>query len=744
MNSHIPIRELHPAMPELDGRFLPFAPDAYRPAVAPFDLEPDGSNIPLSHYLWILRRQRWKILAFVAVTLTATLVVSKRLTPIYESTAIIDVDRRMPSGVIGQEAMAGTQNDADQFLATQVRLIQSDSVLRPVADRFKLRGKEIEAAAADRTGSVSAQDTPVLLKNLKVARPPNTYLLLISYRSADPRLAANVANATARSYLEHTYQIRFQSSESVATFMEKQLEELRAKMERSGGALAQFEKELNVINPEEKTSMLSARLLQLNTEYTNAQTERVRKETANRSVSSGAVEAAQVSTQGEALKRLGEQVESAELKLVDAKTHWGSNHPEFKKADALLAEAQRQFQQGQANAVQRVAVEYADSLQREQMLKRAVAETKTEFDRLNSRSFEYQSLRREAEADKKLYEELVTKIKEAGINAGFQNSSIRIADPARPERKPVFPDLRLNLFLAALLSLFLAVGVAIVADILDKTVRDPEQVLRTMNIDVVGSLPASREARGGLPGLMAGNQAAALVRTPKTAGHYNGGFTEAVRTLRNSILLADFDHRLRSVMVSSASPSEGKSTTAACLAIANAQQGRKTLLVDGDLRRPSVHRRLDIACTTGLSDVLTRSLPWREALARLETVPSLDILPAGPPSRRAGEIIGSGLAQILEDAATEYDLIILDSPPLLGFPEPLQMATSVDGVLLVVRSGQTNRGALSSVVSTLSRLRANVVGIVMNEVRADTADGYYYRYNHSKYYKNYRTPEEAA
>jgi capsular exopolysaccharide synthesis family protein len=254
--------------------------------------------------------------------------------------------------------------------------------------------------------------------------------------------------------------------------------------------------------------------------------------------------------------------------------------------------------------------------------------------------------------------------------------------------------------------------------------------MRTLNTQVVGSLPVVKEIRA-----ITGS---ALITT-KPKGESNiTGYDEAVRTLRNSILLADFDRRLRTLMITSASPSEGKSTIATNLAIAHAQQGHRTLLIDGDLRRPSVHRRLDLPSTAGLSDLLTdQQLPWREVLTHVEAVPNLDVLLAGPASRRACDMIGMGLAEILEEARKDYDLIILDSPPLLGFPEPLQMSTLVDGVLLVARSGQTNRKALGSAIGTLTRLRANVLGIVMNEVRADTSDTYYYQYYHPKYYSNY-------
>lgn len=736
------IRTLPEPLEERATRRQPLPVEPPRPSTYNLDVEPEDPPVPLSQYLWIIRRQLWKIATFVVVAVVATVIVSKRLTPVYESTSTVDIDRQMPAGIIGQDANRAALNDADQFLATQVKLIQSDSVLRPVAEQFDLRARENENLTAPPGNTVPVKDSPVLLKKLKVTRPPNTYLVLISYRSTDPRLAANVANAIARSYLNHTYRIRFDSSASLSAFMERQLEELKAKMERSSAALVQFEKELNVINPEEKTSILSARLLQLNTEYTNAQTDRVRKETAYNSVNTGTLEAAQVSSQGESLKKLTESLAEANQKFADIRIRYGVSHPEHKKAAALVAEIERQLQQAKENIGQRVAVEYKDAAGRESMLEKAVKDTKTEFDSLNARSFEYQSLKREADADKKLYEELVRKIKEAGINAGFQNSAIRIADLARPAIKPVFPNLLLNVALAILFSTLIAVGGAVVGDMLNTTVRDPEQVARTLKTEVVGSLPVVKELRGRVAGAAEPTNGSLSVTRSQSVGGLSG-YDEAIRTLRNSILLADFDRRLRSIMVTSASPAEGKSTTAAHLVIAHAQQGRRTLLIDGDLRRPSVHRRFDIPNVRGLSNALVGELSWRAALVQKPGVPNLDILPAGPPSRRAADLVGSPLMDLIDEATREYDLVVLDTPPLLGFSEPLQMAAAVDGVLVIARAGQTNRKALGAALNTLLRLRANVIGVVLNEIRADAGNGYYYHYYSPKYYKYYHKPDRA-
>ncbi|MBK7927046.1 MAG: polysaccharide biosynthesis tyrosine autokinase [Bryobacterales bacterium] len=718
-----------------NGRLPAYLLPASGGGMPPLDADPDGSSMPLSHYLWVFKRHRWKMLAFVLICSIATLAISLRITPIYESTATIDVDRQTPQGVIGQEAVRSTLNDSDQFLATQVRLLQADSVLRPVAMKYGLLQQE--STAGDHTAAEARQragEAPVLLRNLKVTRPPSTYLLLVSYRSSDPQLAADVANAISQSYLEHTYNIRIRSSASLSTFMEKQLDELRAKMERSSMALSRFERELNVINPEEKTSILSARLLQLNTEFTNAQADRVRRDAMFGSVRGGAIEALQTSAQGEDLRRLTERLNEAQEDFVQVKAHYGANHPEYRKSQAKVTEIQRALEYTRKNILARVEIELRQAQSREAMLQKEVATTKTELDRLNARSFEYQALKREADADKNLYEELVRKIKEAGINAGFQNSSVRLADPARPGFLPVFPNVKLNLALALLLSTVFAFAAALVSDLLDNTVRDPEQVSRTLNTEVIGSLPSVKNWRGRLGPALGGGESTALVRASQQPEGLVSGFDEAVRTLRNSILLSDVDRRLRSLLITSASPSEGKSTMGVHLAIAHAQQGHKTLLIDGDLRKPSVHKRFNLPAGKGLSNVLTTEEDWKGLLVSPEELPGLHVLPAGPPSRKASDLIGRGLEELLAEASEIYDLIILDAPPLLGFAEPLQMASIVDGVIVVTRAGQTDRKAVSSVLNTLRRLRANVLGIVLNEVHQEISSSYYYYGHYSKYY----------
>jgi polysaccharide biosynthesis transport protein len=717
----------YPAMP-FQGASYTVLPDA----------EPVEAAVPLAHYLWLLKRHRYRLLGFIGGCVTAALLVSLQLTPTYEATTTIDIDRQTPPGIVGQEATQATLNDADQFLATQIKLLQSDTVLRSIEKKFHLL--EVEGVKVEPGKAAATADAPIVLKNLKVTRPPNTYLLLVSYRSHNPKLAADVANGIAHSYIAATFDMRFKASASLSEFMETQIEELKAKMERSSAALAQFERDLNVINPEEKTSILSARLLQLNTEYTSAQTDRVRKQAEYESLTAGGLEAAQSSAQAESLNRLSEHLTEAQEKFAQVQAQYGVNHPEYKKAAAQVAGIEQQLEKSRKNILGRVTVEQEEALNRERMLRKAVFETKAEFDAVNARSFEYQQVKREAEADKKLYEELASRIKEAGINANFQNSSIRLADDARPPIKPVFPNVPLNLLLALLFSALLGAGAAVLADVLDTTVRDPDEMTKSLKTPVIGTLPSVKTWRKRPIPISTIAESNSLDLPDVGMERPAAGFAESIRTLRNSILLADFDRRLKTILLTSASAAEGKSTIAAYLSIAHAKQGKKTLLIDGDLRRPSVHRRFDLPSGSGLSNVVLGEIAWRDVVLPVPGAENLDVLPAGPSNRRAADMVGGEIGRLLEEASREYDLVILDAPPVLGFAEPIQMATAVDGVLIVARAGETNRKALGAVVSTLTRLRTNVIGLVLNEVRKETHEGYYYGY-YGDYYKYYSRRE---
>lgn len=697
---------------------------AYYQAPQAPEQEQEGSAIPFAHYRWMLNRHKWRLLLFVAIAVGATVMVSSRLTKYYESTVTIDVDRSAPQGVIGQEAVVGraaAYNDSELFLQTQIQLIKSPSVLTPVVEKIRRR-------MAGNPGEIS-------MARLAVNRPPRTYLLLISFRSPNPQLAADVANDVADSYINHSYAIRGQDQLRQSEFMQKQLEDLKAKTESSAAALLQAQKELGVINPDQKTDTQSPRVIQLNTDWTNAQTDLIKKEAADTSVRSGSVEALEASAQGDELKKLEEAMADEAEKFASIKTEFGPNYPEYKKAIARQTQLNARYDALKKAIVQRVDADLAEARDREQKLHQAVDEARAQFDQLNSKSLDYQNLKREADANKAIYDDLNKKIKEAGINAGFQSSGIRVADRALPSRNPVYPRIGFNALVAFLISLCLGVGVIFVSESLDHTLRDPDLIQRQLQTEVLGALPVVKAWRGHLP--LPSSEGS------KRRAFFGGGagvantYEEAVRTLRDSILLPNGDRRPRSLLMTSATPREGKTTTGVHLAIVHSQQKRKTLLIDSDLRRPGVYQHAGISNDKGFSNIINGDGSWRELLQSPDGLPYLDVLAAGPPSRRAADGVGMALKKILAEAQDEYDLVICDAPPLLGFAESLQIASLVDGVVVVALAGQTERPAVASVLTNLKRLKANVIGLVLNEVRSDMSERYYYYGYYGKYYSRY-------
>jgi succinoglycan biosynthesis transport protein ExoP len=389
------------------------------------------------------------------------------------------------------------------------------------------------------------------------------------------------------------------------------------------------------------------------------------------------------------------------------------------------------------NVASRVELEYKDAVDREDMLRQARDDVKGEYDTINARSYEYQTLKHDADADKTLYDELTRKVKEAGINASFQNSSVRMADPARPPLRPVFPRTSMFVLLAFLSSTLLGIGAVFISERLDHSLRDPELIQKQFQTEVLGSLPVVKSWRGHLPSSSDGAKHRPFFGSVSGAAN---AYEEAVRTLRDSILLPNSNRRPRNLLITSATPREGKTTTAVHLAIAHSQQKRKTLLIDADLRRPGVYHHVGLKNESGLSNVINDGASWRDLLVSPEGLPHLSVLQAGPPSRRAADGLGETLRGVLTDASNDFDLVICDAPPLLGFAETLQLASLVDGVVVVALAGQTERPAVASVLTNLKRLRANVIGIALNEVRSDMSERYYYYGYYGKYYSRYYKP----
>jgi polysaccharide biosynthesis transport protein len=692
--------------------------------------DPAEFQRPLTFYAEIVRRH-WEMIAVLTIGLTALVALACALSPaINAGSALIAIDRQAVPETVGSDHLMTTGDD--QFMATQQSLLQADTILRPVAEHYNLLEREHQLQRYwfwrySREKEAAIRSAPIILKHLKVERNPNTYLLTITYRDTNPQVAANVANAIADSYLREIFETRTKEAGRLTSSMERQLIDLKQKMESTHKALMVYQRDLGTADPEQKTSVLVARLQALNTENSVAQADRITKEAVYREAIDGSLPEVEVSAQSSDLSKDVEKLQIAKANLALVGATYGDQHPEYRKAAAQVEEATAALDESRRNVSIRIGVDYRQTLTRERMLSAAVAETKQQVDDLTSQSFDYLQLKHEAEAAERVYEDLFAKIKESGINSELQNNIIRLADSARPAAKPIFPNW--PLIVACCMAFFSLACAAyfVSAELTDVTAKEIEPMEEALGISVVCALPQVMDMHLRLAldseGVrFAGNRWRSI---------QGGFFDEGVRHLRGYLMLSTQAHVPKSVLVTSAFPGEGKSTLALSLAMANAEQGKRTLLIDGDLRQPAIERMLRLDPDAGLASVLAQTIPMRTATRAVAVRPNLFVLGSGTPLPAALALIGPRMRVILAQATKEFDLVVLDSPPLLGCAETLELAAATDVTVLAVRSGHTPMKAVGDAVETLRRVNIPIAGIVLNE-SAIVTDATYKAY--ARYY----------
>jgi capsular exopolysaccharide synthesis family protein len=373
----------------------------------------------------------------------------------------------------------------------------------------------------------------------------------------------------------------------------------------------------------------------------------------------------------------------------------------------------------------RTESQYQAALHHEKLLRVAFEAQKEEANKLNERAVEYNILKRDYETNRKLYEELLEKLKQAGVSAGLKSSSIRIVDAARVPTSPSSPNIPRNIELSLLLGTLAGIGLAFVLEALDTTVRTPEQVEIVSALPSLGIIPLSVNG-GFLTGRNGSSSGMELITYKKPQSL----MAESFRSLRTSILLSgSFDSRPKVLLITSALPKEGKSATSANLAIVLAQKGSRVLLVDADMRRPTLHKVLGVSRDIGLSSILDETVAAENAILPVANFSNLFLLPSGPSPSNPAELLASErLRSLLQTWRSQYDYVIIDTPPALSVTDAVVLSPEADAVVMVVRSGRTTKDVVRRTRDTLYQVNARIMGIVMNAVDLRSPDLYYYYY----------------
>jgi capsular exopolysaccharide synthesis family protein len=486
-------------------------------------------------------------------------------------------------------------------------------------------------------------------------------------------------------------------------------------------------------------NMANERLQQLQEQLTKAQAERYEKEALYRLVQTGESGALPGVFENKLIQDLSERLAELKREHAQLSTTFNPDYPRVKEIQSQVDEIKASLQEERQRAADRIVNDYSAAVRRENLVQQAMGEQQKQLNLIAEKSVQYNILKREADTNKQLYEGLLQQLKEAGVSAGLKASNIRIVDSAEPPAKPVKPKTLLNLAVALFLGLGLGICAALFQERVDDTVKgddDVERLFGLSSLALIPVVPSSNGDRHGIQRFLPQDKALTLKgngagKTSRSSWHRIDGdgtqhasLVEAFRSLRASVLLSTPDRPPDSLLITSTQPAEGKTTVACNLAISLAQLGHRVLLVDADLRSPSLHKLFGASGSLGLVSYLTGQQDWR-AVVRPSGSAGLDVLVCGPVPPNPCELLSSQrMGALIRSANAEYGFIILDSSPMLALADSRILAPLVDGVLLVVKSGTTPRDQLMHAQSGIRSVGGNLIGVVLNNVDIRT-NGYY-------------------
>jgi polysaccharide biosynthesis transport protein len=753
------LRDLQPSFPMEFNRNS--APGAYPGVPAQDSL--------VREYARVLIKRKWIVITSLTLVVAVVAISTLRSTPVYEAVGSIAINKMDPVSF----SLKDSSNSVDYYdptdLDTEVRILKSDLLALQVVRQLNLdRRPELGGKTKSQPSSLelttdalqpdSARTSAVLAgfkSSLQVALVPNTRIIEIRYHSPDKNLAARAVNTLATTYVEQNFKTRFESTMQASDWLSKQLVDLQIKVETSQEKLVRYQKDHEILGTDEKQNITTAKLDELNRELTTAESVRMEKESIYHLVQSGDADsiAAAATADGAAkgssgsstlLEKLREQDADLKIQVAQLSTQFGPSYPKLAQLSSQLKEVETEIQAEMRKVAARLRGDYLAAVQRESMLHSALEKQKQEANKLNESAIEYSLLKRDVDSNRNLYEGLLERLKEAGVTAGLRSNNFRIVDVARIPTSPSGPNLPSNLGFALALGLSTGIGLAFLLESMDNTVRTPEQAQSISALPSLGMIPLgsrrSKEVGGSRKlSLATSKEAVELV----TQSRPRSQMAESYRALRTSLLLTFVGGPPKVILITSALPEEGKTTTSVNSAIVLAQKGTRVLLIDADLRRPSIHKTLGMGPKIGLSNVLTGSATLQQAVIPSTILPNLFILPAGTPPPNPAELLASvQMKTVLEELREQYDHIVIDTPPTLSVTDAVIMSTSADAVVLVIRSGQTTKPALRRARDILMQVNARVCGVLLNAVDLNSADYYYHYEYQSKYSRGYYQEDE--
>ncbi len=706
------------------------------------DVDGPAFEIDFLQYWHVLWKHRLLILGAVLVSAAIAVAITVLTTPIYTANATIQIDRETAKVVNMQDVQPREDvEQSDEFYQTQYGLLRSRSLAERVIETMSLEDQPnflkfsgLKRDASTKTDPLKAKvfHEAVLkrvMSSLGVEPVHGSRLVKLSYDNPNPVFAASIANSFVDSFIAMNLERRYESSSYARDFLEKQIAIAKTKLEDSERAAVQYEIDQQIINLHDdngqgggnsaaQESLVEKNLSALDSAYAIAQADRIDAEAKWRQASAAQGLGLTQDLQDPTIQELSQEKAKLEAQYQDQMRLFRPSYPPALQLKAQIDSLNEKIQAEAGNVKQSVRATYEAALSREQQLAAQVNTLKSNELNLKDRSIKYNFLQREVDTNRTLYDGLLQRYKEVGVTGGVAANNVSVIDRADPPLTPSKPRPVLNLAVALVIGFGLGVLGAFTAEALDQAVRSPGDVEVKLGVPLLGAVPL----------LTKGVTPQEAMQDPRSS------FWEAYFSIRTALQFSSTSGVPRSIVAVSSRPGEGKTTTSIALAYSLARLGAKVLLVDADLRKPSLHTRLGLDHGMGLSNFLTGAATFSE-LPQASEIPSLSVITSGPLPPTPAELLADmRFRAFIAEAEKHFDIVVIDGPPVMGFADAPMIAAAVDGTLVVVESGRTGRAQIRSSLRRLQMGNAKILGVVLQKYDIQKASyGYGYGYGYYAY-----------